>query len=237
MTKKKNSAADITPIQKRFLILLAILGTVGLGFWILSSQYQSQQSPTSPQSTTPLSQDGDWRKQLLRETAPSIGNPSAPVTMVEFLDPECESCRAMHPIVKQILAEYRDQLYFVIRYMPFHHNSALAAGVLEAARLQDLYWQTLDVLFETQPLWGDHGNPRPDRIFEFIAKLPLNMEKLKADIRDEQFIEWIRQDQNDGIRAGVTATPTFFVNGKKLREIGYGPLKQAIDIELKKIVR
>src|SRR5690606_19588184 len=82
--------------------------------------------------------------------------PSAPVTVVEFFDPECESCREMYPIVKQVQAEFGDRMRLVIRYMPLHQNSAYAASLLEAARDQNRYWEFLEIVLARQPEWASH---------------------------------------------------------------------------------
>lgn len=62
------------------------------------------------------------------------GNLEAKVVLVEFLDPECESCRAFYSYVKKIMGEYPEQVQLVVRYMPFHKNSKYAIRVLEVVR-------------------------------------------------------------------------------------------------------
>lgn len=74
------------------------------------------------------------------------------MTIVEFFDPACEACRAFHPIVKQILTQYPDDVRVVMRYTPFHgEGSELAIKVLEAARLQDVFVPVLEALAKISP--------------------------------------------------------------------------------------
>src|SRR5690606_3339619 len=137
-------------------------------------------------------------ESLVRPHSPKLGPDEARVQLVEFLDPECESCRAFHPVVKQLLGEFDGQVQLVIRYMPFHGNSAYAASVLEAARLQGKYWEALDLLFAHQPEWGSHHQPRPELILEYMKTLDLDMAKLETDIQNPNFQWRIDQDMQDG---------------------------------------
>lgn len=171
---------------------------------------------------------------LIRAHSLVKGSSSAPVTIVEFLDPECEACRAMHPIVKQLLSEYGDRVRFVIRYMPLHGNSRLAAAALEEARELGKYDQALDILFENQPIWGSHHNPRPELISSYLKEIGISEEFLAADYLIPKHKWKIDLDETDGKALGIRQTPTFFVNGVMLPEIGYQPIKVAIEIALKK---
>ena len=166
---------------------------------------------------------------LVRSDSPTLGPLMARVTVVEFLDPECESCRAMHPITKRILREYEGRVRLVLRYMPLHLNSAYAATVLEAAGEQGRYWEMLDMLFEYQEQWGDQQTPQPPLILDLAARVGLDMKSLHRSLQDPAHAKKIERDEEDGKKVGVTGTPTFFVNGSKLQKLGYEPLKAAID--------
>ena len=70
---------------------------------------------------------------LVRGHAPSFGPEDAPVTLVEFFDPSCEACRAFHPVVQDIRAQFPDQVRIVMRYAVFHEGSDEAVRILETA--------------------------------------------------------------------------------------------------------
>jgi len=163
-----------------------------------------------------------------REHSPTLGPIDAKVQLVEFLDPECESCRRFHPIVKNIMKEHEGKIRLVIRYVPFHRNSRFAISVLEAARKQGKFWETLDRLFETQPEWGDHHNPRPEKIWDYLPGLGLDLEKVKNDVHDPSINNVINIDFADSKKLQVKGTPTFFINGKPLENFGEQPLRAAI---------
>ena len=101
---------------------------------------------------------------LASEHAPTMGDPNAPVHIVEFLDPACETCALFYPMVKNWLNEVPDKLRLSIRHVPFHRGSEYAVQVLEAARAQDKYWETLEALLATQSQWTQNHTVIPERI-------------------------------------------------------------------------
>jgi len=170
---------------------------------------------------------------LVREDSPTLGRADAPVTLVEFLDPECESCRAFNPFTKQILAEYGDQVRLVVRYVAGHANSTLAVTALEAAREQstDKYWALLDLLYERQPEWGERQDPQTRAFLDAAAEVGLDTAPIEAAMTagDQTLID---RDRADARKAGVTGTPTFFVNGAMLADLSPDALRAAIDAAL-----
>jgi protein-disulfide isomerase len=179
-------------------------------------------------------QDQARKSLLLRSDNHSLGPVSAKVTLVEFFDPECETCRAIYPGIKDLIKYYEGQVRLVVRYMPFHPNSHKAATALEAAAEQGRFWELLTVMFERQPEWADHHTPKPELVTLYAKELGLNMEKFKVSSAKPEHRNRIESDQADGRTLGVTGTPTFFVNGRILLQLGFGPLKQLIDEELAK---
>ena len=170
----------------------------------------------------------------VRPDSHSMGPADAKVTVVEFLDPECESCRAMYPYVKQLMSEYQGRIRLVVRIMPFHPNSMFAASALEAAGEQGKYWEMLEALFANQPMWGDHHHPRPELIPEIAKQVGLDMDAFNKALSSPAHKQKVQQDEADGKALGVNGTPTFFVNGKQLERLGYEPLKAMIDEALAK---
>jgi len=171
---------------------------------------------------------------FVRPHSPRFGNPEAKVVLIEFLDPECETCRLFYPHVKNLIKEYEGKVQLVVRYAPFHGNSKIAIAAVEAAKKQNLYWESLELLYKRQPEWGSHHNPRIDLIFEFLPALGLDMKKLKEDMKDPAIKEIIEQDTKDLRTLVVRATPTFFVNGRPLEKFGFNFLKDLIQEEVNK---
>ena len=172
---------------------------------------------------------------LVRAHAPIFGNPAAKVTIVEFFDPSCETCRAFYPVVKGIVNASFGQVRLVVRYAPLHKGSDTAVKILEAARLQGKYWEALEKTMAFQPQWAAHDNPRPELIWDLIADIGLDMAKARSDANSPAIDQLLRQDVADMQALKVDRTPGFFVNRTPLRDFGEAQLKALVDQEVKKL--
>ena len=172
---------------------------------------------------------------LVRAHAPIFGNPAAKVTIVEFLDPACETCRAFFPVVKRIVNASFGQVRLVIRYAPLHQGSDTAVKILEAARQQGKYWEALEKTMAFQPQWAAHDRPQPELIWELIADLGLDTAKARAEANSPAIDQLLRQDVADMQALKVDRTPGFFVNGTPLQDFGEAQLKSLVDQEIKKV--
>jgi protein-disulfide isomerase len=188
-------------------------------------------APAAPPATTAPPPSGG--ALLIRPHSPTQGPAQAPVTIVEFFDPECEACRAMYPIVKQVMADFDGRVRLVIRYMPLHRNSVYAATLLEAARAQNKYWEFLEVVLARQPEWADHAAPRPELLMTYAPLAGLDAARLQTASADPQIRARIEQDTRDGTALGANRTPTFFINGRPLLRLGYAELRAAVQAELR----
>ena len=170
-----------------------------------------------------------------RSNSPSLGSESAKVQIVEFFDPACESCRMMYPHVKNILKANAGKVRLTLRYATFHDGSDYVAKVLEAARMQgpEIYWKSLEAILEAQPVWAEHGRPKPQRVWDFLGRTGLDIQKAKQDMNDVRIDELLVQDSTDLAALNVTKTPSFFINGKPLKEFGPGQLNAQVESEVR----
>ena len=212
--------------MKNKTFVVGAIGAVVLAFFGLKFFNQ----PTPPTEATLSAAPSEY---FVRPHSPSLGNSLARVTVVEWFDPECESCRAIHPVVKQIVSDYGNTVHFVLRYMPYHPGSMFAASAIEEARELGKFEEALDLLFEKQPEWGDHHQPRPELIPTYLTALGIPKDRLGMEYLLKKHGDKIRIDEADGKMVGVQATPTFFVNGQIVDELGDKPLRTAIDAALK----
>ena len=167
---------------------------------------------------------------LVAPDSPTISAPGAKVTLVEFLDFECEACGAAFPIVKQILAEYEGRLTYVVRDFPNHNNSVLAASAAYAAAEQGKYWEMYDKLFEQQAAWGERQDSQAAAFLGFAEELGLDMAKFRSDLESGRYVDRLQRDVDAARSLGVDATPTFFINGTKFVGVpGYEEFKRLID--------
>ena len=170
---------------------------------------------------------------LVRAHSPVYGNPAAKVTIVEFFDPACETCRIFYPIVKRMVNSSFGQVRLVVRYAPLHKGSDTAIKILEAARKQDKYWEAVEKAFASQPQWAAHGNPQPELIWDVIKDTGLDMAKARADAASPEIEQLLRQDLADMMALKVDKTPGFFVNGRPLEVFGDEQLKTLVQEEVR----
>jgi len=165
---------------------------------------------------------------LTRAHSPTLGRADAPVVIVEFLDPACETCRVFYPLVKEMMAANPDQIRLVLRHAPFHDGSDQVVAALEAARKQGKFWPALEALLATQADWAPNHKPQVALVWKHLEGLGLNLEQVRADMTAPEIISVIVQDLADARALNVTKTPEFFVNGKPLPTFGYEPLKKLV---------
>lgn len=169
---------------------------------------------------------------LVREHSPTLGSAGAKVTIVEFLDPGCETCRVFAPLVKQFIDANPGKVRLVVRYAPLHHGADEMVAVLEASRRQGKYWETLQLMYDAQPYWASHHHPQPQLMWQFLPRVGLDLEQLRNDAADPAIARLIQQDVADAQALGVTKTPGFFVNGRPLAVFGYEQLRALVEAEL-----
>ena len=203
--------------------IAAILFAVGA--YVYQRSYADQQARLAASESN----------HLVRPHSPVIGPTDAPVTIVEFFDPSCESCRAFHPFVKQIMAKHPKDVRLVLRYAPFHQGSDEAVGILETARLQNLFLPVLEALLATQPNWAVHGAPNLRIAWQAARSAGLDIERAQRDAKRPEIQEMLKQDVADIRAVNVTQTPTFFVNGKPLTSFGQRQLDELVRAEVEAV--
>ena len=216
-------------MNTRKLLALAVLLILGLAFYFGMDAYRDR---TQAEQDTRVAVEGS---RLVRMHTPIIGPQNAPVTIVEFFDPACETCRAFYPIVKQIMAQHPDNVRLALRYAPFHHGSDQVVKLIEAARKQGLYTPVLEALLAAQPEWADHAAPNIGIAFEAAARAGLDMGRARQDMETPEIQAVLAQDIEDLTALQVSKTPTFFVNGRSLPSFGPEPLARLVAEEVGKV--
>ncbi|RAS69855.1 thioredoxin-like protein [Lentzea atacamensis] len=157
------------------------------------------------------------------------------VTVVEYLDLECPSCRAAHPGVQKLKSEYGERVTFDVRHFPIpsHRNAELAAVAVEAAGAQGKRDEMFTLMFDAQQEWGGQQTSQRAVFVEFAQQLGLDLAAFEKALGDPALRERVLAQRAEGSKAGVQGTPTFFINGTKLSGApSYDNLKTAIDREL-----
>ncbi len=141
-----------------------------------------------------------------------LGPPNARLVMVEYGDFQCPHCGRAHPIVKQIIASFGDELTFAFRHFPLakiHRQARLAAQAAEAAGAQGKFWQMHDLLFEHQ------DQLEAEDLARYAAELELDVRRFGEELTAGVYAHRVQEDFASGIRSGVNGTPTFFIHNKR----------------------
>lgn len=200
--------------------LSAKINTLGVGIPTGTAPSPSAPSPSAP--TTDVSADDD----------PFKGDPNAPITIIEFSDFECPFCgRFYSQTLDQLTKNYIDtgKVKLVYRDFPlsFHPNAQKAAEAAECAKDQGKFWEMHDTIFENQQAIGVSA------LKGYAVTLGLDSATFNSCLDSGDKTSEVRADFTDGQKAGVSGTPTFFINGVKL--VGaqpYAAFQQEIDSQL-----
>ena len=215
-------------MNTRKLTVFLLLGVVLVAFALTAWQYQRRVQASQMEKVS------QQEARLVRMHSPVLGPRDAPVTLVEFFDPACETCRAFYPIVKNLMDQYPKELRLVIRYAPFHQGSDQVVKLLEAARKQGKYLPVLEAVLYTQPQWADHARPDVGLAVKAAAQAGLDVDQAMQDVQKPEIDALLRQDVEDLTALEVTRTPTFFVNGRGLPSFGQEQLAALVAEEVAK---
>ncbi len=171
-----------------------------------------------------------FRAEVSADGAPFKGAATAPVTLVEFTDFHCPFCKQVQPTLAQLLAKYDGKVKLVYRDFPIDQLHPQARRAHEAARCandQGRFWPYHDRLYANAP----KGSPEDLRAY--AREVGLDLPAFEQCFSSGKYQAAVQKDEDEGIRAGVTGTPAFFINGRLLS--GAQPLEafaRLIDEEL-----
>ena len=208
----------------RKALLLAVGAAFLMAFVLGTLLLKSEKVPPEPTARNSAN--------LVRMHSPTLGNADAPVVIVEFLDPACETCKSFYPVVKKMIADNPGRIRLVLRYAPFHKGSDKVVAMLEGARKQGKFWPALEALLATQADWAPHHTAQPDLAWRHLEGLGLDLAQVRADMASPGVAQVIAQDLADSRALDVTMTPEFFVNGQPLPSFGYEQLRKQVDAAL-----
>lgn len=158
------------------------------------------------------------------------------VTLVEFLDFECEACGAFYPVVEELREDFAGEVTFAFRYFPLpsHVNSVNAALAVEAAAQQGKLEEMFARMFETQIEWGESQESRAGLFRQYAEEIGLDLAEYDAAITAPETLERVRADFDAGVALGVQSTPTFFLNDRPVQLSSFEDLRAALEAELQR---
>jgi protein-disulfide isomerase len=203
------------------LVLLVFFLLAALAFGLLF--YGQYHNLTTPENANTNTSNINTRLSVNTSTLvtpdadddPYLGPVDAPVEIIAFEDFQCPYCEAEEPILKELLAKYPNDIKFVYRDFPLYtiHDYAISAAQAgECADAQGKFWAWHDQAYANQSALA--AAPAVYSIWAQTAGLDLTA--FETCVEQELYAGEVQKDQDEGILAGVNATPTFFVNGEKI---------------------
>lgn len=226
---------------------LMIIGVVLVIVVLIGIYFYSASGPSTNTAGNRAATPAAGQKSQIPANAPVgaqppnlLGSPTAPVTIEEFADFQCPMCGTMHPIMKNIQAQYGSRIKFIYRHFPLtqiHKNSYDAAVAAEAAGLQDRnkFWEMQNLIFTNQAAWSN-SNDAKGMFKEYAAKIGLDVAKWENDMLGMPAKSRVDADIARGKGVNLTSTPTIYINGVPLTQSQFSieAIKQVVDAELAK---
>jgi protein-disulfide isomerase len=182
-------------------------------------------------TTDPLA---DTRSKIKTNDSPVLGDPKAPITIVEYADFECPVCRNLHDAMRGLLPTY-PQVKLVFKDFPIdnlHPWARTAAIAGRCAYQQDpkSFWKLYDMIYDNQDIIS--ASDAYQKMLDFAGRAGLNTDTFKACLASPEAAAAVDANMENGKLVEVRSTPTVFVNGRRL--VGADPhaLQQYIDYEL-----
>lgn len=150
-------------------------------------------------------------ESLIREHSPILGNPDAPITIIQFIDFECPFCQSSYPITKTIFDQFDPAVKIVFKHLPvesLHPNAMRAHLASTCAQEQGKFWEYYDRLFVTRAL-------DDESLLEQAERIGLDTKEFSTCMLEERHKADILVDLQDAADAGVRGTPTYAVNNTK----------------------
>ena len=145
------------------------------------------------------------------------GNPEAAVTLEEFGDFECPSCKSLATFLDQMVKEYHPRVRLIFRNFPLsmHQHARDAAAAAEAAGVQGHYWEMHDMLYQEQPVWSSSNDVRT-LFVSYAETLGLDLRQFKRDMESGKVKDRIEFDQARARSLGVQTAPSLFVDKREM---------------------
>ena len=221
VVKQRKAASSM----RGFYILLAVVAVAGLGAILWQSQ-RSSGSADRFVNVTPGTAEGYL-----------LGDPNAPVTIMEFADFECPACATWSTVqkpdvVQRLIETGQANLRFFDFPLTIHPNANQAHNAAACAAAQGKFWEMHDAIFVGQTEWAAaQGNSRPKRAFERYARgIGLDMAAWDECYENGTHMPRVAANQQEGERLGVGSTPTFII-GRRMRAgvLPYDQVKALVD--------
>lgn len=170
----------------------------------------------------------DNPEQYIRSHDAVLGADNAPITILEFVDFECDYSRGAYSVMKSVAQKYNLVVRVVFKHLPMeqlHSGAEIAASAAACAKAQGKFWEYHDLLFERKKL-------DPASLLGYAQELKLNTSQFNLCLTENKFEKDIAQDMLDAAQLDLKGTPTYIVNGYKIEGALTGELWDKVILEL-----
>lgn len=176
--------------------------------------------------------------QMRTTDAPALGDPKAPVTIVEYSDFECPVCRNLHDALRSILPNYADKVRVIFKDFPLEQlhpwaRTAAIAGRCAYQQKPEAFWKVYDLIYDNQEIisaanaWG--------KMIDYAGQSGLDADAFKSCMASPEAGASVNASHANGEKLDVNSTPTVFVNGRRMVGADANLLQQYINYELAKL--
>lgn len=176
--------------------------------------------------------------QIRMTDAPALGDPKAPVTIVEYSDFECPVCRSLHDALRSILPNYGGKVRVIFKDFPLEQlhpwaRTAAIAGRCAYQQKPEAFWKVYDLIYDNQEIisaanaWG--------KMLDYASQSGLDADAFKGCMASPEAGAAVNASHANGERLEVSSTPTVFVNGRRMVGADANLLQQYINYELAKL--
>lgn len=214
---KSNNSLIIT-------IAVVVLALFALGTYLYTNSQKSDLTP-------------EQEKSLIRDYSLISGDKDAKVTVVEFMDPSCGTCIYFSPVVEELGKKYDGKVKVVYRFLPYYNGSDFILSLVHAANDQGRFEEALKLFLTQHNRWYTNHQVNPFIAWGILTESGVDITKAQEYINENGDLikGWFEQNSADATALGVTGTPTFFVNGKKLEKLSREELIALIESEIAKV--
>ncbi|MDR3177913.1 MAG: thioredoxin domain-containing protein [Campylobacteraceae bacterium] len=196
--------------MKTNYIIIAVLALVVIIFGVGAYAYNVYEQNKVLKETDSL---------LIRDHSYILGNQNAKITVVEFFDPMCPACVRITPVVAKLQEKHPAQIRVVYRALAYHKDSNIIVSLLEAAKEQGKFEETMAGFNMYYKNWYADNQLNHFVAWGVLEQVGVDTKAAKAFLDEKQTVinERLQQNIDDGIKLGISETPTFFVNRKMVK--------------------
>jgi protein-disulfide isomerase len=176
--------------------------------------------------------------QIRMTDAPALGDPKAPVTIVEYSDFECPVCRNLHDALRSILPNYSGKVRVIFKDFPIEQlhpwaRTAAIAGRCAYQQKPEAFWKVYDLIYDNQDIISAAN--AWTKMADYAAQSGLDGDAFKSCMASPEAGAAVNASHANGEKLEVNSTPTVFVNGRRMVGADAHLIEQYINYELAKL--